>query len=81
MSQDVGPESLNDPWFFEDFDIFLDGAVCALRIGAHIFDGVVALRTPGDFIDQARMVFDRHVFGETVSIVNMWTLGDIVSVL
>ncbi len=81
MGQDVGPESLNDSWFFQDFDIFLNGAVRALRSGPHIFDGIVALRTPGDFIDQARMFFGRHVFGETISIVHMRTLGDIVSIL
>ena len=52
MPQDVGLEPVEAPWFFKDFDVFLNSAVGAINGGSQIPDGVVTFGPSWDFIDQ-----------------------------
>ena len=81
LPEDIGPEPVEDAWFFKDFDVFLDSAVGTLRSGSHFLDGVVTYRPSRNFIDQTRIFLDRHVLCKTGSIENMRALGDIVAIL
>jgi hypothetical protein len=71
LPEDIGPESVEDPWLFKDFDVFFDGTVGALRSGSQFFDGGVPLGTSWNFIDQAGIFVDGHVLGKAGSIENM----------
>ena len=78
MRQDIRPAPVHDSGFFEDLDVFFDGAVRPLRGGSQVFNDLVPFGSSGDFIDETRIILDVHVLCKSGSIVKVSALRDIV---
>jgi len=75
LGEDVGPVPVHGPGFFEDAKVVFQGTIGPFGSRATFLDFVVAFRSPRDFIDQAGVLFDRHVGGKTETVYSMRTTG------